>query len=84
MFNNDEIFRCQVVKAWQDSATTSGEVVVSGLSPGNHYFVCSIGNHCQRGMRVNVTVTTNDQQEGNNEVEVICYILHLKTMCIAH
>lgn len=63
------------MKAWQDSATTSGEVAVSGLSPGNHYFVCSIGNHCQRGMRVNVTVTTIDQQEGNNEVEVICYIV---------
>ena len=70
-----QLLFCQVVKAWQDSATTSGEVAVSGLSPGNHYFVCSIGNHCERGMRVNVTVTTNDQQEGNNEVEVICYII---------
>ena len=60
----------QVVKEWYSPASTSGEVVVSGLSPGNHYFVCSVGNHCQQGMRVNVTVTTDDQQEDSDEFEV--------------
>ena len=60
----------QVVKAWQADATASGQVAVSGLSPGNHYFVCSVSNHCQRGMRVNVTVTTDDQLQDGKDVEV--------------
>ena len=60
---------------WQADASTSGEIVVSGLSPGNHYFVCSVSNHCQRGMRINVTVTTEDQQEqGRYDVEVGIYL----------
>ena len=56
----------QVVKAWQATPTTSGEVAVTGLSPGTHYFVCSLGNHCQRGMKVNVTVTTGDQYDDSS------------------
>ena len=63
----------QVVKAWQATPTTSGEVSVTGLSPGTHYFVCSLGNHCRRGMRVNVTVTTEDQQDdGSSTTGTVC------------
>ena len=65
-----------MVKAWKADAIASGEVAVSGLSPGNHYFVCSVGNHCQRGMRVNVTVTIEDQQADENNVEVSPSTLH--------
>jgi uncharacterized cupredoxin-like copper-binding protein len=68
----------KVVKAWQATAVTSAEVSVTGLSPGNHYFVCSVSNHCQRGMRVNVTVTTGDQpgdEESSTEAPVSHIVL---------
>ena len=46
----------QVGTGWLVQPATSGEVVVNGLSVGNHYFACSVGDHCVRGMRLTVTV----------------------------
>ena len=45
----------QVVREWH-ATDTSGEASVTGLSLGKHYFVCSVGTHCQSGMRFMVTV----------------------------
>ena len=49
-----------MAKEWLSTPTTTGNVVVSGLSVGEHYFVCSVGTHCQHGMRFTVTVQPNN------------------------
>lgn len=53
----------KVKKVWSDIAK-SGEVAVSGLSLGSHYFVCSIPNHCEQGnMRIKVNVLKHRGQD---------------------
>lgn len=57
---------------WSDIAT-SGEVSISGLSLGSHYFVCSIPNHCEQGnmrIKVNVLKDGGQDQEFESDVEV--------------
>ena len=50
--------------------TTSGEVAVTGLSVGQHYFVCSVSGHCQSGMRFTVTVIPGNVEEEEEEEEL--------------
>ena len=49
---------------------SNGEVAVSGLSVGEHYFACSVGDHCSRGMRMRVTVETRTEQQHTQDSEV--------------
>jgi hypothetical protein len=46
----------QVHNEWLKDPETSGDVLVNGLSLGEHYFACSVGDHCLRGMRLTVRV----------------------------
>ena len=39
---------------------TQGEVFVNNLPVGEHYFVCTVPTHCQKGMNIKVTVTSNE------------------------
>lgn len=48
----------------------SGEVLVNGLSVGEHYFACSVGDHCLRGMRLAVRVESGTQQASPQENQV--------------
>ncbi|XP_068651503.1 mavicyanin-like [Aristolochia californica] len=34
----------------------SGPSIVRLSSPGNHYFICGVGQHCDRGQKLNITV----------------------------
>ena len=53
---------------WSD-ITKSGEIAVSGLSLGTHYFVCSLPSHCPRGyMRIEVDVV-KDGEQNEDETE---------------
>jgi len=45
-----------VEREWLAEPVHTGEVHISQLSPGDHYFVCSVGGHCSAGMRVTVHV----------------------------
>ena len=57
---------------WSDIAL-SGEVAVSGLSLGSHYFVCSVPNHCERGnmrIKVNVLMDGVQNQDFESDIEV--------------
>ena len=55
-------FITQVKKRWYDEPTTSGEMSISGLSVGQHHFVCAVHGHCQAGMRFTVTVTPDSEE----------------------
>ena len=46
----------QVVREWVAEAAFNGEVYITELSPGDHYFVCSVSGHCNAGMRITVHV----------------------------
>ena len=50
------VWLLQVVREWIAEPTYSGEVYITELSPGDHYFVCSVGSHCNAGMRITVHV----------------------------
>lgn len=50
----------QVYYGWLKDPSTDGEVAVTGLSVGEHYFACSVGDHCQRGMRFTITVESRE------------------------
>ncbi|KAG9448384.1 hypothetical protein H6P81_014512 [Aristolochia fimbriata] len=34
----------------------TGPAIVRLSSPGNHYFICGVGQHCERGVKLNITV----------------------------
>ena len=55
-------------KKWQDEPVSNGEISISGLSVGQHHFVCAVRGHCQAGMRFTVTVTPSDINHDNSEV----------------
>ena len=57
----------QVVREWHGIPTFSGEVAVTGLSVGQHHFVCSVAGHCQSGMRFSVTVIRGNVEEAEEE-----------------
>ena len=57
----------QVKKIWQDEPITTGEISISGLSIGEHHFVCAVRGHCQAGMRFTVTVTPNNEEHMDSE-----------------
>ena len=40
---------------------------ISGLSVGEHHFVCAVGGHCQAGMRFTVTVTPTNEEHTDSE-----------------
>ena len=40
---------------------------MSGLSIGEHHFVCVVRGHCQAGMRLTVTVTPNYEEHMDSE-----------------
>ena len=54
-------------KRWQVEPTTSGEMSISGLSVGEHHFVCAVGGHCQAGMRFTVTVIPGTEEHTVSE-----------------
>ena len=56
-------FVIQVIRRWQEEPTTHGEMSISGLSVGEHHFVCAVNGHCQAGMRLTVTVTPGNNVE---------------------
>ena len=72
----------QVKKRWQDEPTTSGEVSISGLSVGEHHFVCAVYGHCQAGMRFTVTVTPNNEEHMDSEQVSTHQLNSLTTKCI--
>uniref|UniRef100_A0A0E0QKE0 Phytocyanin domain-containing protein n=3 Tax=Oryza TaxID=4527 RepID=A0A0E0QKE0_ORYRU len=59
----------EVTKSDYDACTVSGKpisdfeggalVTFIALSPGEHYFICKIGNHCASGMKLAVTVSNS-------------------------
>ncbi|KAL6494509.1 hypothetical protein OROGR_031309 [Orobanche gracilis] len=57
-FNYDPKFH-NLVKGAKGGCTAKSSVYPSGskikLEKGNHYFICSIGNHCAGGMKMAVT-----------------------------
>lgn len=55
---------------WLKDPASSGDLLVHGLSPGEHYFACSVGDHCQRGMRLTVRVEAGTQPDSSQEMEV--------------
>lgn len=55
---------------WLKDAASSGNVLVHSLSAGEHYFTCSVGDHCQRGMRLTVRVEPGFQQQVPQAIEV--------------
>ncbi len=50
----------QVKHGWLRDPANSGEVIVNGLSVGQHHFACSVGDHCQQGMSFTVTVESGE------------------------
>lgn len=50
--------------------------MVHSLSPGEHYFACSVGDHCQKGMRLTVTVEPGIQSDSPQEMEVRNNVMH--------
>ena len=47
-----------------------GDVAVTGLSVGKHYFVCTVDSHCDAGMRFTVTVEATPGGPGAESTEV--------------
>lgn len=43
-----------MVREWLAEPAYSGEVYITELTPGDHYFVCSVTGHCKAGMRITV------------------------------
>ena len=43
---------------------------MSGLSVGEHHFVCTVATHCVRGMKVRVIVTEDDDSTTEYKVGV--------------
>lgn len=56
-------FGFQVRNGWLKDPATNGEVVISELSVGEHYFSCSVGDHCLKGMRLRVIVEESGQRQ---------------------
>lgn len=48
----------------------SGEILVNELSVGEHYFACSVGDHCLRGMRLTVIIEEAYQNTSAQEDQV--------------
>lgn len=68
---------------WQEEPTTKGEISISGLSVGEHHFVCAVNGHCQAGMRFTVTVTPSDVEHANSEqVRLLHIYLALSSLCL--
>ena len=59
----------QVRNEWLKGPDITGEVTVTGLSVGEHHFTCSVGDHCQRGMRLTVTVES-ERRQASQDTEV--------------
>ena len=55
----------QVVKEWVAEPSYSGEVYITELTPGDHYFVCSVSGHCNAGMRITVHVERDVNEAGS-------------------
>jgi len=55
----------QVVREWLAEPTHSAEVYITELTPGDHYFVCSVSGHCNAGMRITVHVEEGVTRSGN-------------------
>lgn len=60
----------QVRTEWLKDPVANGEVFVNDLSVGEHYFACSVGDHCLRGMRLTVRVESGAQQAPAQESQV--------------
>ncbi len=64
------LFSTQVSRGWLKDPESNGEVAVSGVSVGEHYFACSVGDHCLRGMRMRVNVQPRTGQEHSQDNDV--------------
>ena len=83
----------QVGTGWLVQPATSGEVVVNGLSVGNHYFACSVDDHCVKGMRLTVAVESGTKVS-SQEIQVsseawelrrssrLLYVCYNTAMCV--
>ena len=63
------------MREWHATPTTTGEVAVTGLSVGQHYFVCSVPGHCQYGMRFTVTVTRDTVTEEEEDLSPVVHTI---------
>ena len=53
------------MREWLAEPAYSGEVYITKLTPGDHYFVCSVGGHCNAGMRITVHVEEGGANGGS-------------------
>ena len=64
----------QIEKEWQLEPTSAGNLYVTGLSEGEHIFVCTVSGHCNAGMHIKVVVsgdstgTVREQAEGTTHL----------------
>ncbi len=59
---------------WVSEPSTSGEVAISDLPLGPHYFICSVGRHCALGMRLTVHVVPEQGEEEDNNDQVCSWL----------
>lgn len=52
----------QFEREWQSKVTLAGDVYVTGLSEGEHIFVCTVPGHCSEGMHIKVVVTGDSRE----------------------
>ena len=56
---------------------TTGNVVLSSLSVGTHYFACAVSGHCGAGMHVAVTVTGDGEIPEDDSGTSIYQTVHI-------
>ena len=57
---------------------TTGNVTLTGLGVGTHYFACAVSGHCALGMQVVVTVTGDDTADVNNSHNQLHQTVHIR------
>lgn len=69
---------CRIsVIAQYSKPTTIGDVVLSSLSVGTHYFACAVSGHCSAGMHITVTVTGEGEIPDDNSGTSVYQTAHV-------
>lgn len=75
LHESDPLSSVQFEREWQSKATLAGDVYVTGLSEGEHIFVCTVQGHCSEGMHIKVVVTGDSKETVSEQAGGTTYLV---------